>query len=249
MSIWGKLLGGAAGFAFGGPLGGLLGALAGHVADAVAEAVSDTTLDKDGQPHPAHSITFTIGVIVLSGKMARADGMATADEYALFRRLFRVPPEEEKNVRRIFNLAREDMAGFEVYARQIAGLLRDHPAMLEDILDSLFLIALADGHMHAAELTYLEAVADIFGFPAAEFARIRASHMGPDQSNPYVILGIAPGVSNAEVKAAHRRLVKEHHPDKLIAEGVPAEFVRVATDKLSAINAAYDSILASRGQA
>ncbi|MDA5195065.1 TerB family tellurite resistance protein [Govanella unica] len=243
MSIWGKLLGGAAGFAFGGPLGAFLGALAGHVADTVADTVT-----AHAPADPTTSITFTIGVIVLSAKMARADGQVTAEEVALFRRLFQVPPQEARNVTRIFDLAREDVAGFEIYARQIAGLLRDRPAVLEDLLDSLFLIALADGHMHEAELAYLISVSRIFGFSDADFARIRAAHMGPDHSDPYAILGLLPTVSNAELKLAYRRLVKEHHPDHLIAQGMPAEFVRVATHKLAAINAAYDSILSARGR-
>lgn len=245
MSIWGKLLGGAAGFAFGGPLGALLGALAGHVADRAANRAAAPGPDAD----PTASITFTIGVIVLSAKMARADGRVTADEVATFKRLFHVPPHEEKNVERIFNLAREDVRGFDLYARQIGDLLRDRPAVLEDLLDSLFLIALADGHVHDSELAYLRTVADAFGFTPEAFERIRASHLGCDHASPYAILGVPPTVSNAELKAAWKKLVKDHHPDRLIAQGMPPEFVRVATDKLSAINAAYDRILAMRNAA
>ena len=148
------------------------------------------------------------------------------DEEEAFQRIFRVPPSEEANVRRIFNLARQDTAGYEAYALQIARLFRDNPAMLEDILDGLFEIAKADGVLHPGELAFLERVAEIFGFAPAEFRRIRASHFGPDAADPYAILGVAHDASEDEIKRTYRFLVRENHPDSLIARGVPEEFVK-----------------------
>jgi DnaJ like chaperone protein len=193
-------------------------------------------------------VVFTIAVIALGAKMAKADGVVTKDEEEAFRRIFRVPPSEEANVRRIFNLARQDTAGFEAYASQIARLFRGNPAILEDVLDGLFEIAKADGVLHPGELAFLEKVADIFGFTEAEFRRIRASHFGPDEADPYAIIGVAHDASDAEVKSTYRFLVRENHPDSLIARGVPEEFVRLANDKLAAINAAYDRIEQERGK-
>ncbi|MBU6442334.1 MAG: TerB family tellurite resistance protein [Alphaproteobacteria bacterium] len=240
MSIWGKLGGAAAGFLLGGgPIGALLGAFAGHM-----------LFDRDdlpaGESADAPGVVFTIAIIALGAKMAKADGVVTKDEEDAFKRIFRVPPSEEANVRRIFNLARQDTAGFEVYAAQIARLFRGNPAILEDVLDGLFEIAKADGVLHPGELAFLEGVADIFGFTPGEFRRIRASHFGPDAADPYAILGVAHDASDDEIKRTYRMLVRENHPDSLIARGVPEEFVKLANDKLAAINTAYERIVKER---
>jgi DnaJ like chaperone protein len=237
MSIWGKLSGAAAGFLLGGgPIGAIAGAFAGHV-------LFDRDTPGAGEEP---GIIFTIAVIALSAKMAKADGTVTVQEVEAFDRIFRVPPSEEANVRRIFNLARQDTAGYEIYAGQIARQLRGNPGMLEDVLDGLFEIAKADGIMHPAELAFLERVADIFGFSPDEFRRIRASHIAPDRADPYVVLGVAYGASEEEIKRTYRLLVRENHPDSLIGRGVPEEFVRLANEKLAAINAAYARIMQER---
>ena len=232
MSVWGKVSGAAAGLFVGGPIGALVGAVAGHF-----------FLDRDSDP----GVTFTIAVIALAGKMARADGVVTEEEFAVFQRVFGVPPQEEANVRRIFNLARQDVAGFEHYAGQIARLFMGNPAMLEDILDGLFEIAKADGVLHPCEARFLERVAEIFGFAPNEFRRIRASHFAPELTDPYVILGLSYAADDDELKQTYRRLVRENHPDSLMARGVPAEFLKLANDKLAAINSAYEKIRTERG--
>jgi DnaJ like chaperone protein len=158
-----------------------------------------------------------------------------------------VPPEEEANVRRVFNLARQDIAGYEVYADQIAQLFKGNPAMLEDILDGLFEIAKSDGVLHPCESAFLERVSDIFGFAPNEFRRIRASHFAPELTDPYVILGLSYTAGEDEIRRTYRRLVRENHPDSLMARGVPEEFVKLANDKLAAINTAYAKILVEQG--
>ena len=232
MSIWGKVSGAATGLFVAGPVGALVGAVAGHF-----------FLDRDSDP----GVTFTIAIIALAGKMAKADGVASEQEFEIFAKVFVMPPEEEANVRRIFNLARQDMAGFEHYAGQIASLFRGNPAVLEDVLDGLFEIAKADGVLHPCEARFLEKVAEIFGFAPNEFRRIRASHFAPELTDPYVILGLSYVADDEELKQTYRRLVRENHPDSLIARGVPAEFIKLATDKLAAINSAYEKIRAERG--
>jgi DnaJ like chaperone protein len=234
MSVWGKVSGAAAGLFVGGPVGALVGALAGHL-----------FLDRDADP----GVTFTIAVVALAGKMAKADGVATEREFEILRRIFDVPPQEEANVRRVFNLARQDIAGFEHYAGQIARLFRDNPAVLEDVLDTLFEIAKADGVLHPCEARFLERVAEIFGFAPNEYRRIRASHFAPELTDPYVILGVSYAADDEEIRHTYRRLVRENHPDSLIARGVPAEFIKLATDKLAAINGAYEKIRGERGMA
>jgi DnaJ like chaperone protein len=232
MSVWGKVGGAAAGLAIGGPVGALVGVVAGHF-----------LIDREADP----GLTFTIAVIALAGKMARADGDVSDAELEAFQRVFRVPPEEEANVARIFNLARQDIAGYEHYAGQIARLFMDNPAVLEDILDGLFEIAKADGVLHPGESAFLERVAEIFGFAPNEFRRIRAAHFAPELTDPYVILGVSYVAGDDEIRQTYRRLVRENHPDSLIARGVPQEFEKLANDKLAAINNAWARIREERG--
>jgi len=236
MSIWGKFGGAAAGLVVAGPVGAVVGALAGHF-------LIDRNED-GGDP----GVTFTIAVIALAAKMAKADGFVSDEEVEAFDRIFRVPPDEQANVRRFFNLARGDSAGYEAYAGQIARLFAGNPAVLEDILDGLFEIAAADGVLHPGENEFLERVADIFGFAPGEFRRIRASHFPPDAADPYVVLGVGYDASDEEIKRTYRLLVRENHPDSLIARGVPEEFVKLATDKLAAINTAFEKIEAERAE-
>lgn len=260
MSVWGKIAGAAAGLILmGGPLGALLGAIAGHFLVGRSgskpkgkgkggedDRVETGRIDADSG-RQRDEIAFTIGVIALAAKLAKADGTVSRDEVDVFKRVFPVPREEEANVGQLFNLAKADVAGFDDYARQLASLFRGRPAVLEDLLDSLFLIAKADDNLHPGELEFLKHVADIFGFSRMQFERIRASHFGPDREDPFVILGVTRAASDADVKRAYLTLMKENHPDSLVARGVPAEFVRLANEKVSAINGAYDIIKKERG--
>ena len=239
MSIWGKILGGVSGLAIGGPIGALIGVGVGAALDAGIDAVGPS-------PEERRQISFTIGVIALSAKMAKADGRVTQEEVLAFKQVFKVPDAETANVGRVFDRARQSTAGFQQYASQLAMLLAGAPHMLEDLLEALFYIAEADGHVHPKELDFLAEVARIFGFSEVEWEMMAARHVGPDAQSPYTILGVTAAISEQDLKAHHRKLVKEYHPDRLIAEGVPHEFIAVATERLAAINAAYDQIVTGR---
>jgi DnaJ like chaperone protein len=243
MSIWGKLLGGAAGFALGGPLGALLGGVAGHIYDSHRSGTAAEVTGGD----PTKQVGFTIAVIALGAKLAKADGVVTPDEIRAFRRVFKVAPEETQNVAKVFNMARKSTDGYELYAKQVAGMFRKNPAVLGELVNCLFLIAKADGEVHDEELTYLRNVSAIFGFTDTDFARIRAENMGPDAADPYTILGVGHDTDDETIKSSYRKLVRENHPDSLIAQGMPEEFVEVANEKLATINAAYDKVCAERG--
>lgn len=184
---------------------------------------------------------FAIGVIGLSAKMAKADGVVSRSEVDAFCRIFAIPPGEERNVARVYNLAKKDVAGFNAYARDVARLLADDPAMLEGVLDSLFDIAGADGAVHEREMSYLAEVARIFGFDETAFARVRARHV-IDGADPYLVLEADRTWDYERLRKQYRRLVVENHPDRLIARGVPEEFIRIANERLAAINAAWDKI-------
>lgn len=244
MSIWGKIVGGAAGLAIGGPIGMLVGAVGGHFVDRYYGE------REDGEPDPEHakkSIGFTIAVIVLGAKMAKADGHVTQDEIRAFKDVFQVPQDEMDNVARIFNQARKDARGFEPYARQVAGMFKASPEVLEELLWCLAYIAKADQTLHPSELDFLKQVSDIFGFDDAQFERVTQLRLDGDMADPYQTLGVEKDASAEEIKRAHRRLVVENHPDKMIAKGMPEEFVAVANEKLAAINAAYERVRKERG--
>jgi len=241
MTIWGKIIGGAAGLALGGPVGGLVGLLLGTAVD---ETISRS--DADNREN-RRKVIFSIGIIALAAKMAKADGRVSAEEIQAFKQVFRIPAGEEKNVARLFNLAREHVAGYDAYARQIADVMRGNSAVLMDVLEALFFIAEADGDVHPNELNYIRSVAEIFGFSKTTIEDLVERHVGPDPSSPYTVLGVRPDISDAALKARYRQLVRENHPDRMIAEGVPSDLLAVATRRLATINTAYDTIMASRG--
>jgi DnaJ like chaperone protein len=195
---------------------------------------------------PLASLTFTIAVIALCAKMAKADGMVASAEIEAFREVFNFSPQEARNVERVYALAKQDVAGYEVYADQIARLLKDDRKLLQHVLEGLMHVAAADGLLHPAEDTFLHDVARRFGFAESEYRYFRARFV-TDQTSPFDVLRLAPDASNEQIKAQYRKLLIDNHPDKLMGRGVPAEFIDIATRKVAAINAAYAQIARERG--
>ncbi len=208
-------------------------------AQTVGDSISGTLEGfSGGSKPPEKSVAFTIGMIALGAKMAKADGVVSAAEVAAFSQVFHVPEKDRAAVERVFNLAKQDIAGFETYAGQVAKLFGQKSHVLESVVDGLFHIAKADNVIHPRELDYLEKVADIFGFTGNDWLRIRSRHVAL-KDDPFEILGISADAKPAEIKKRYKALVKELHPDKQIAAGVPAEMVKLATDRLARINKAY----------
>ena len=222
----------------------VVGSVAGGSLASVVEAVRTTFA---GDPETRRRVAFSIAMIALSAKMAKADGVVTHDEVAAFERIFEIPDEERRNVARLYDLAKQDVAGFEGYAAQLASLCDpDAPncPMLQDILDGLFYIAGADGVLHEAELDFLARTASIFEIDDAHFATILARHAAAGEGDPYAVLGLSPSAEFAEVRRRYRELVAEHHPDRAMARGMPEEFVAIATERLATFNEAYERIAA-----
>jgi DnaJ like chaperone protein len=245
MSIWGKIFGGATGLAIGGPIGALVGVVLGAGVDALS--ASEIIVPNRGANDRTKSVAFTIGAIALGAKMAKADGRVTRDEVTAFRQVFRIPPGEEANVARIFNQARKDSAGYELYARQLAGMFSDRPNVLQELLLCLFHIAKADGTISTVELNFLHDVADIFGIDSDTFDTLHAAEIGPDDTDPYNILGISRNTAPTEIRRRYHTLVKAHHPDRLTAEGLEGDLIRAGAQRMAAINAAYDRIAKEHG--
>ena len=223
MSIWEKLAGATAELLRSGPIGAVLGGANGQEAGKV-------------------QVAFTVGVIALGAKMAKADGVVTRDEVNALKEVFKIPAGEMKNVANIFNMAKQDVIGYQAYAEQLAAMLKGNRRLLEDVLEGLFHIAKADQVLHPREVEFLAEVANRFGITKTEFSYIKARHVVVTKRNPYDVLGVNASIGKDELKSHYHRLVAENHPDKLIARGVPKEFVAIATEKLAAINEAYAQI-------
>lgn len=191
---------------------------------------------------PDRTVAFTIAVIALGAKMAKADGIVTKDEVVAFREVFVIPAEEEANAARVFNLARQDVAGYDIYARRIKAMYGEDDRPLCDLLEGLFHIAVADGVYHPKEDDFLHAVADIFGFDERRFRGIRAQFVAEAERDPYDVLGVDPTASMEEVRSAWRKLVRETHPDQMMARGVPEEAIKLAERRMVAINRAWEEI-------
>lgn len=239
MSIWARLADATAEVVEGAHIServhGLLGVLTGS-----------HTFHRDSHKMTHHQVAFTVGVISLGAKMAKADGIVTRDEVIAFKEVFKVPECEMENVSRVFDLAKQDVHGYEVYADQLASLLKGNRNLLEDVLEGLFHIAMADGVFDPSEGMFLADVAQRFGFTPTEFSQVKARHVGSVGRDPYEVLGITRDVDNDTLRRHYHELVLDNHPDKMIARGVPPEFVSLATKKLAAINAAYEELSKER---
>lgn len=191
-------------------------------------------------------VDFTIAVIGLGAKLAKADGKVTSDETAAFFHVFRLPESARRDVERVFGLAQKTTLGFESYARRLARRWGERREVLEDVLDGLFFMASADGEISAPEVVFLQEVATIFGLAPGEFRRLTARWKGFEDDDPYCILGVDPDVDDAALRRAYRAAAGAHHPDKACARGLPSACERLANAKMAAINAAYDQIRAER---
>lgn len=194
---------------------------------------------------PERSTAFTIAVIALGAKMAKADGRVTRNEVSAFREVFTIPEIEEKNAARVFNLARNDVAGFEQYAQRIVALFGTDDPALCDLMEGLFHIAMADGAYHPAEDAFLTRVAEIFGIDEMRFRALRARFVPEAVPDPYTVLGVRPDTPMDEIRAAWRMEVRASHPDQLAARGVPEEAVKLAEKHLIAVNRAWEEIRAA----
>jgi len=220
-----------------------------RIADALAALAKGEPLsevfDRLRTP-PEQTVAFAIAVIALGAKMAKADGQVTKNEVAAFREVFTIPKAEEKNAARVFNLARQDVAGYEEYAERIARMFRANTAPLCDLLEGLFYIAMADGDYHEAEDRFLARVAEIFGLPDRMFRALRSRFVPDAQPDPYDLLGVSPEDDFATIRAAWRQAVRDCHPDTMIARGVPEEAIHLAERRLIDLNRAWAEINEAR---
>ena len=238
MSIWGKIIGGTTGFALGGPLGAIIGIMIGGSFDRSARKLSSSNQISQQQKQNV----FALCIIVLSAKIAKADGQVTKEEIYTFKEKFNIQAEEMSEVSKIFNEAKKSSFGFKNIADQVGNLFSDNKVLLEQLLNNLFYIAEADGLTTSNELEVLRSISQSFHFNETDFQRIFHSRLNNKESDPYKILGVTREDSDNNIRKKWIELSKEHHPDYLIAKGMPKEFIKEANKELSSINLAYDKI-------
>ena len=245
MSIWGRLIGGAAGFALGGPIGAILGVMAGGAFDRRSKSKSSFNFNRIDNNQKQQ--IFTISFIILSAKLAKSDGQVTDDEIRAFKEKFKVPKSELNKVSKIFNEAKKDSYGYKEIANQVGNLFSDNKILLEELLNNLFFIAASDGNISVNEVDLLKSISKSFKFSEKDFQRIFQSNLNNKDSDPYKVLGVNRSSTDAEIRKKWIKLNKEHHPDNLTAKGMPKEFIKQSNKELAAINIAYDKIKEVRG--
>lgn len=263
MNIWGKVIGGTAGMMLGGPLGAAFGAAMGHAYDRMTSAAwrtvwsflpggaAFTEFQEQVRVHvqeQARQTVFAMAMLALGSALARVDGPVNAAEEQAFRRLFGVGDDEAETVLKVLRSGLP-LGDVEAQARRLASLFADSPAVLEELLAALVLLGQADGPLNDAEEDFLSRLSAEIGLSPEAWRRARAggARSGSGGGDPYAVLGVAPSATDAEIKAAYRALLRENHPDVLMSQGMPAEFVEVANRRMAAINAAYDDIARLRG--
>ena len=237
MSIWGSLIGGMVGFSLGGPFGMLLGSLIGGK---ISRARSGRTGNFGTFAQPQQ--IFALSLIVLSAKLSKADGQVSKEELIAVRDKLKIPENEIEQVGKIFNKAKQESKGYEPYAQQIAQIYKNNPNVLEEVINTLFYIAEADGNISQSELDMMQNIARIFGLNQAQFNSIKESRKSSDKLNPYIVLESKPEEDLQAIRKRYLQLSKEHHPDILISKGVPQEVIAESKKKMRAINSAWDQI-------
>jgi len=235
MSIWGSLIGGMIGLSLGGPFGMLLGSLIGGK---ISRARSGAGMRAFAQPQQV----FALSLIVLSAKLCKADGRISREELIAVKDKLKIPENELDQVGKIFNKAKDESQSYEPYAQQIAQIYRGNLNVLEEVINTLFYIAEADGNVSTSELEMIENISSIFGLSQAQFRSIKESRKSSDKLNPYIVLESNPDDDLQKIRKKYIKLSKDHHPDLLISKGVPKEVIDESKKKMRAINSAWDQI-------
>lgn len=263
MSWWGKVIGGTFGLMLGGPIGALLGAALGHNFDRGFQRFTREGLGSEqfgafarGDVERIQSLFFTT-TFSLMGHLAKADGRVSDDEIRAAEDVMQqmqLNAEQRKVAIRLFQAGKE--AGFPVeeVLEQFRAECQRRRNLTRMLLEILVFTALADAQLHPGEQQLLSHVADRLGFSSAEYRevleRLKASrhfHQArPDSRSAlrdaYKVLGMDETAADAEIKKAYRRLMNQHHPDKLVAKGLPQEMIDLATRKAQEIREAYETI-------
>ena len=193
---------------------------------------------------------FYVSLASLAAKMAKADGVVTSDEVKAFDHFVRynlnLGTNERKIVAQLFNEAKSSPASAAQIATQFKSIIGFQPDVMQILIQLLFQISMADGQFHPAEERFIKDVAGVFGLSQVEYDQIKAMFV-KSNGRAYQVLGVNQNSSDDEIKSVYRKLVMQYHPDKLMAKGMPEDFIKNANQKMAEINSAYDAICRERG--
>ena len=243
----GKWIGGLTGFFMGGPIGALIGVVAGKYFIDDNELSSLHEDDFRRNPHRDAQYVFWVSISALAAKLSKADGKVTPEEISVFRSFLNrnnIDRELQSHLADVFNEAKQDAHHYHAYADDIYAVLRHDNSVLGEIIILLIDIAQADGFVHPNEKQMILSVAQRFRIPEYQLHRFFAmTEPKEDPNKIYHVLGLQPGASKDEIKAAYRKLVKEYHPDKLHAQNVPDSVIQNAKKRMAEINSAYEKLM------
>ena len=257
MGWWGKIIGGGFGFLLGGPLGALLGASFGHHFDKGLNAI-DLNI---GDTQRTQAAFFTTCFSVM-GHLAKVDGQITRDEIQMAEQIMgqmNLSAEQRAAAIELFNQGKQDNFPLHDVLQQFRRECHRRRNLIQMFLEILIATAFADGKLHPQELQALKHISSVMGFDPAQLDQLiqmvtaqqhyAGAHAGTSKTSikdAYQVLGVSSSASDAEIKKAYRRLMSQHHPDKLVAKGLPEEMIKLATEKTQEIKAAYDQIRQNR---
>ena len=258
MSWWGKLIGSGFGFMLGGPIGALLGASIGHQFD---KGISNLDQSAFNTIETTQTAFFTC-LFSLMGHIAKADGQVSNSEISMAKSLFdqmNLDDNQRKIAISLFNQGKQDSFQYTEMLKQFRQVCHRKTTLLQMFLEILISTAYADGHLHSSELNIIRDAASILGFSKSQFENLlsrcqanRNKSSRPTQSTrldtnaAYAILGCSASSSLQQIKTAYRRLISQHHPDKLVSKGLPEEMIKIATEKTGEIRAAYEHLMMER---
>jgi DnaJ like chaperone protein len=264
MGWWGKIIGGAFGFMLGGPLGALLGAALGHNLDRGLDALPD-----DSQPGPGRGnqqrvqTAFFTATFSVMGHISKADGQVSQAEIALAQSVMAqmdLTAEQKQIAIKLFNEGKQDNFPLEEVLQQFRVECVFRRNLIRMFIEILLAVAYADGVLHPEEKKLLLHICDQLKFSREEFRQLEdmikaerhysgraGKNSGPTINDAYALLNIKPDATDAEVKKAYRRMMNQHHPDKLVSRGLPEEMMKLASQKTHEIKQAYDTIKEKRG--
>lgn len=264
MSWWGKVIGGALGFAVSGPIGALLGAAIGHSFDKGLngiESMSPEDLSTESIQAAFFTATFSI-----MGRVAKSDGIVSQEEIdvaqATMSRM-QLNDEQVKAAQALFSQGKSASFDYRAIAQQLREECGRRTNLLQMFLEIQIATALADGELHESEQAILLELAELLGFKRQQFEQLLAMAVAQQRfynkdrgfsaqnsasqlEEAYDVLGLEDTCSDQELKRAYRRLMSQHHPDKLVAKGLPEEMMKLATEKTQQIKEAYELVKRNR---
>lgn len=255
MSWWGKLIGGGFGFMFGGPLGALAGMAIGHQFD---KGLNIADLEP-GNTERVQLAFFTASFSVM-GYLAKVDGKVSPQEIKMAENIMgqmSLNAQQRKAAIELFNQGKRDDFQLDEVLQQFKQECHRRTSLIQMFLEILIATALADNTLDEKEHSTLRHITIQLGF-SPELLEQLISMVGAQQqshsrstkpgiNNAYAVLGVDKNISDVDLKKTYRRLMSQHHPDKLVAKGMPEEMIKLANEKTAEIKSAYEQIKQSRG--